>query len=119
MSSQYGNWTPAVGLVRQEPGAAFSALPWMYDGANSPWPTLMPPESVPVLLYTRLLAICMLCPQAWTKMPPPPWELFVIPNPSILDGLHQKLLGNGFLSVLVFRPQLLAVNSVVPPWKTP
>src|ERR1700758_4172607 len=30
------------------------------------------------------------------KIPPPPWELSVIDNPSMLDGLHMKLLGNGF-----------------------
>src|ERR1700732_917189 len=28
------------------------------------------------------------------KTAPPPWELLTIPNPSILDGLHEKLLGN-------------------------
>src|SRR6266576_5598078 len=56
----------------------------------------------------------MLCPQPCTKMAPPPWELSVMPKPSMLDGLHQKLLGNGFLAVLVFDPQVLAVSSVVP-----
>src|SRR2546421_950031 len=44
-------------------------------------------------------------------MPPPPCELLLIPNPSILDGLHQKLLGNGFVPV---PPQVLAVSNVVP-----
>src|SRR6202521_3606286 len=28
------------------------------------------------------------------KMPPPPWELSTMLKPSILDGLHEKLLGN-------------------------
>ena len=59
---------------------------------------VMPPVSVPVLLYTRLLAICRLCPQPWTKIPPPPWELFLTDNPSIVDGLHWKLLGYLFES---------------------
>src|SRR6266403_1587635 len=44
-------------------------------------------------------------------MPPPPWELLVIPNPSMLDGLHQKLLGNGFGPAT--GPQVLAVSNVV------
>src|SRR6267154_1715186 len=44
-------------------------------------------------------------------MPPPPWELSVIPRPSMLDGLHWKLLGNGFGPV---PPQVLAVSRVVP-----
>src|SRR5882757_6640854 len=56
----------------------------------------------------------MLCPQPCTKIPPPPCELLVMPKPSMLDGLHQKLLGNGFLAVLVFDPQVLAVSNVVP-----
>src|SRR6266576_1412381 len=77
----------------------------------------MPPESVPALLTIRLLPICRLCPQACTKIPPPPWELLVMPKPSMLDGLHWKLLGNGFLAVLVFGPQLFAVRSVVPAGK--
>src|ERR1700676_5428322 len=42
-----------------------------------------------------------------------------MPNPSMLEGLHQKLLGNGFLAVLVFGPQVLAVSNVVPSGKTP
>src|SRR5207302_430028 len=67
----------------------------------------------------RLLAICMLCPQPWTKMPPPPWELFVIPRPSMLDGLHWKLLGFGLCAVAVLGPQLAAVNRVVPVGKPP
>src|SRR5436309_2927741 len=53
----------------------------------------------------------MLCPQPCTKMPPPPWELSVMPNPSMLDGLHQKLLGNGFDDPA--DPQVLAVSNVV------
>src|ERR1700687_4746 len=32
----------------------------------------------------------------------------------MLDGLHQKLLGNGFVAVLAFDPQVLAVSNVVP-----
>src|SRR6266481_5775681 len=71
----------------------------------------MPPESVPALLWTRLLAICRLCPQPCTKMPPPPCELSVMPRPSMLDGLHWKLLGNGFVPV---PPQLPEVSSVAP-----
>src|ERR1035438_5342857 len=67
----------------------------MYGGPNSPWPTLMPPESEPALLKIRLLAICRKCAQPWTKMPPPPWELLVTLNPSMLDGLQMKLLGYG------------------------
>src|SRR5882762_11956717 len=74
----------------------------------------MPPDRVPLLLWTRLLAICSLCAQPCTKMPPPPWELSVMPKPSMLDGLHQKLLGYGFLAVPVLGPQLLAVRSVAP-----
>src|SRR4051812_10912321 len=57
----------------------------------------MPPERVPEVLLMRLLAICRLWPQAWTKMPPPPWELSRIPRPSMLEGLHWKLLGNGLV----------------------
>src|SRR6516164_1035742 len=41
----------------------------------------------------RSLAISRLCAQAWTRIPPPPWELSVRPRPSIADGLHWKLLG--------------------------
>src|ERR1700722_4241004 len=59
----------------------------------------------------RLLAICRLWPQPCTKIAPPPCELLVIPRPSMLDGLHWKLLGNGLLAALL--PQLEAVNSVV------
>src|SRR6267154_358464 len=72
----------------------------------------------------------MLCPQPCTKMPPPPWELLVIPKPSMLDGLHQKLLGKGFGPAT--GPQVLPVSNVVaggkparrvgshgfPPWKS-
>src|SRR5947207_15374865 len=46
-------------------------------------------------------------------MPPPPWELSRIPNPSMLDGLHRKLLGNGLCAVAVLTPQPL-VALVVP-----
>src|SRR6267143_2211315 len=59
----------------------------------------------------RLLAICTLCPQPCTKMPPPPCELLVMLRPSMLDGLHQKLLGAGFGPAVV--PQVLDVSSVV------
>src|SRR6266436_8041839 len=75
----------------------------------------MPPESVPELLLTRLLEICKLWPQPWTKMPPPPWELSVMPKPSMLDGVHQKLLENGLVPLA--PPQLAAVRSVVPAGK--
>src|SRR6266850_5247153 len=103
-------------LSWHEPGAGLVAalLGARYAGGNSPWPTLIPPESVPELLLIRLLAICNLCPQAWTKMPPPPWELSVMPRPSRLDGLQWKLLGNGLCAVVVLAPQLAAVRSVVP-----
>src|SRR5215472_10017043 len=89
---------------------------------------VMPPARVPWLLLMRLLAISRLCPHAWTKMPPPPWELFAIDNPSIRDGLHWKLLGNGFgllalleLPVPVPPPQSdsTLVRSVVPSGKAP
>src|SRR5215472_11927166 len=33
-------------------------------------------------------------------MPPPPCELSVTVKPSMLDGLHMKLLGNGFVTSL-------------------
>src|SRR5438105_216024 len=81
---QYGSTIPATGLSSHEPGAALVALPWMYAGGYSPWPTLIPPESVPELLVIRLFAICRLCPQACTKTPPPPCELFSTVNPSML-----------------------------------
>src|SRR6266481_1332454 len=55
----------------------------------------------------------MLCPQPCTMMPPPPWELLVTLRPSMLDGLHQKLLGNGLVEFELLVVQLLAVNSVV------
>src|SRR6266550_4980538 len=70
----------------------------------------------------RLLAICRLCPQAWTKMPPPPWEALVIDKPSMLDGLQWKLLGNRFgLPVPDPLPQFCGplVRSVVPSRKAP
>src|SRR5215469_8923180 len=98
MFSQYGSCVligskAVTSPLKQVVGVEVSGL--RYASGNSPWPRLIPPESVPALLKTRLLAICRLCPQAWTKMPPPPWELSVMPNPSMLDGLHMKLLGNG------------------------
>src|SRR5438270_13636198 len=86
----------------------------------SPWPMVMPPDSVPVLLETRLLEIWMPCAQACTKMPPPPCELLVTPSPSMLDGLQRKLLGYGLATKSappsVPRPQsrALPVRSVVP-----
>src|ERR1700730_1003252 len=76
----------------------------------------MPPDSVPALLEARLLAICRLCPQPCTKTPPPPCELLVMLRPSMLDGLHWKLLGNGFPPV---PPQLPVPSSVVPVGKLP
>src|SRR5438270_5185870 len=45
-------------------------------------------------------------------MPPPPCELLVMLRPSMLDGLHWKLLGNGFGPAVV--PQVPEVSSVVP-----
>src|SRR5579871_3764940 len=42
----------------------------------------------------------MLCPQPCTKIPPPPCELSWTLSPSMLDGLHMKLLGNGFVRSL-------------------
>src|SRR3954470_17160137 len=79
----------------------------------------MPPESVPALLLMRLLAICRLWPQPWTKMPPPPCELSRTFKPSMLDGLHQKLLGNGFEEPTPLGPQpvlvlVLLVSRAVP-----
>src|SRR3974390_1018920 len=56
-----------------------------------------------------LLAICRLWPHAWTKIPPPPWELLRMPSPSMLDGLHQKLLGNGFTELARLAPQPVLV----------
>src|ERR1700744_264273 len=70
---------------------------------------LMPPESVPELLAMRLLEIWRLWPQAWTKIPPPPCELLRTFKPSMLDGLHQKLLGNGFTEVARLAPQPVVV----------
>src|SRR5580704_14481641 len=60
----------------------------------------------------RLFAICRLWPQAWMKMPPPPCELLVMPKPSMLEGLHRKLLGYGLLPSGAV--QSLAVSSRVP-----
>src|SRR5215813_6366490 len=83
----------------------------------------MPPDSVPVLLLTRLLPIWMLCAQPCTKMPPPPCELSVMPRPSMLDGLHQKLLGNGLRLTPFPQLPLLFVRRVVtggnPPGSAP
>src|ERR1700751_3055035 len=76
----------------------------------------MPPESVPVLLLIRLLPIWRLWAQPCTKIPPPPCELSVMPKPSMLDGLHQKLLGNGLFSVL--SRQSATEKSVVPAGKS-
>src|SRR5258708_2882321 len=55
-------------------------------------------------------------------MPPPPWELSRIPRPSMLDGLHRKLLGNGLWALAEFAPQplvalLLPCRSRVPTGK--
>src|SRR5215469_2641205 len=53
-------------------------------------------------------------------MPPPPCELSVIVRPSMLDGLHQKLLVNlvrlpvGEPALGQYRFVLVAINSVVP-----
>src|SRR5450631_1114833 len=59
----------------------------------------------------------MLCPQPCTKMPPPPCELLVTLKPSMLDGLHKKLLGYGFV-LLDGSTQSLTVKSVVPAGNT-
>src|ERR1700739_840546 len=48
----------------------------------------------------RLLAICKWCAQPWAKIPPPPWELLITDNPSMLEGLHVKLLGNGLVATV-------------------
>ena len=47
-------------------------------------------------------------------MPPPPSDASVRVKPSMLDGLHWKLLGYGFLALTVFGPQLEAVRFVEP-----
>src|SRR5438128_1538368 len=57
----------------------------------------------------RLFEISRLCAHPWTKMPPPPWELLVTANPSMRDGLHWKLLGNGLCAPVVFGPQPLGL----------
>src|SRR5450631_2259548 len=77
----------------------------------------MPPDSVPWLLWTRLLEISRLCPPAWTKIPPPPCELLVTDKPSMRDGLHQKLLGNGLVALVAEVLHVLGVRSVVPAGK--
>src|SRR6516162_600035 len=65
----------------------------------------------------RLLAIWMLCPHAWTKMAPPPCELFVSPKASMLEGLHIKLLGYGLVVtvVLVWHSGLASPTGKLPP----
>src|SRR5271167_111047 len=100
-SRQYGRCVPITVLFWQEGGASRTnssptppETPVIVSAmGNSPWPTVIPPESVPALLNTRSLAICRLCAQPWTKTPPPPWELLVMLRPSIEDGLQMKLLG--------------------------
>ena len=93
---QYGSWDSLAARLplMQDPGSAVS-FPAVEIGlrgfALARW--LMPPESVPVLLYTRLFAICRLCAQPWTKMPPPPWELFVMPRPSMLRRVALEIAG--------------------------
>src|SRR5512136_960487 len=71
----------------------------------------------------RLLAISRLWAHPCTKMPPPPWELLVIDKPSMRDGLHWKLLGNGLCAVAELGPQLrefvLFVSNVVPAGNPP
>src|SRR6267142_2500434 len=61
----------------------------------------------------RLLEISRLWAHPCTKMPPPPWELLVTAKPSMRDGLHWKLLGNGLCAVEVFKPQPLGLLAVV------
>ena len=75
-------------VASHEPGKERGAAPAASTSTCSPWPTVMPPDMVPVLLWTRLLAIWRLCAQPCTKMPPPPWELLVRLRPSMLDGLQ-------------------------------
>ena len=88
-SKQYCSCCPVGRPVAlwHEPGAVIRP-PMMYAGANSPWPTLMPPASVAALFVMRLLAIWMSCPQPCTNTPPPPCELSVTVRPSIDDGLQ-------------------------------
>src|SRR5882762_1065935 len=54
-------------------------------------------------------------------MPPPPWELLVMPKPSMLDGLHEKLLGNGLVALAVFLWQLglASPTGKLPPGSSP
>src|SRR5579871_1374064 len=49
-------------------------------------------------------------------MPPPPCELSVMPKPSMLDGLHWKLLGNGLVVLLelVWHRELLSPTGKLP-----
>ena len=113
---QYGSCSirgnVAVLAGTRSPG--LRAAPRDRPAGCSPWPIVMPPASVPWLLLTRLLEISRLCAQPWTKMPPPPWELLVTDKPSIRDGLHWKLLGNGLCAVTWSRsaplPQLASVG---------
>src|SRR3981189_1014340 len=57
----------------------------------------------------------MLCVQPCKKMAPPPWELSVMPRPSMLDGLHQKLLGNGLALPGALPPPPLLPPPLPPP----
>src|ERR1700756_607239 len=53
----------------------------------------------------------MKCAQPWRKMPPPPWALLVMVNPSMLDGLQLQWLGYGlFWLVILAEPLLLYVT---------
>src|SRR5579863_4552729 len=98
--SQYGSTWPLTMVaplkfplplpltVAQEPGAALVVPPAMYVGANSPWPTLMPPDSVPALFLMRLFAISRLWFQPCRNTAPPPCELSVMLRPLMLEGLQ-------------------------------
>src|SRR5438105_1776601 len=73
---QYGSCRGVVLVgLWQDPGGELVALPLMYAGGNSPWPTVMPPDIVPELLYTRLLAICRLLVAALNPNQPVAHEL--------------------------------------------
>src|ERR1017187_7218746 len=78
----------------------------------------MPPDSVPALLKTRLFEICMLCAQPCRAMPPPPCELSETESPSMLDGLHWKLLGYGLGVFDLPPPQFADVRSDDPVGKS-
>src|SRR5450631_1057715 len=62
----------------------------------------------------------MLWFQPCRKMPPPPWELWVMVSASMLDGLHEKLLGNGLTApvasthVAPFGADTVFCSKVVP-----